>query len=266
MNSVSPNAVPNASPAPSTHTSTPPLIDVRAVSKRYVMGEQTVTALNKVSLQIRAGELVSITGPSGSGKSTLMNLLGLLDAVDSGEYVLAGENVTTLDAAALAAQRNKRIGFVFQSFHLLPRLSALENVMLPLMYGGVPREQRAKLALQALERVGLGNRADHKPTQLSGGQNQRVAIARALVNQPSLLLADEPTGALDSRTGKEILKLFQDLNAEGITVILVTHDPGVAAATRRELKFQDGELVADIEHAHPAAAVAHSADVEAMHV
>jgi len=227
--------------APSTAL---PLIVLRDVSKVYAAG-QTVHALRGVNLEIPAGEFVAIMGASGSGKSTLMNILGCLDTPSSGSYLLDGVPVQDRDADALAALRNRRMGFVFQQFNLLPRTSALENVELPLLYAGVRQPERSRRALAALQRVGLGERSSHSPAQLSGGQQQRVAIARALVNEPALILADEPTGALDSETSTEVMQLLDTLNRQGITVILVTHEADMAAWARRRLLFKDGRLVAD---------------------
>ena len=221
-----------------------PLIVLRDVSKVYAAG-QTVHALRGVNLEIAAGEFVAIMGASGSGKSTLMNILGCLDTPTSGSYLLDGVPVQDRDADALAALRNRRMGFVFQQFNLMPRTSALENVELPLMYAGVRQPERSRRALAALQRVGLGERSSHSPAQLSGGQQQRVAIARALVNEPALILADEPTGALDSETSTEVMQLLDALNRQGITVILVTHEADMAAWARRRLLFKDGRLVAD---------------------
>jgi ABC-type lipoprotein export system ATPase subunit len=222
----------------------PPLIALRDVSKVYQAG-QTVHALRGVSLEITAGEFVAVMGASGSGKSTLMNILGCLDTPTSGSYWLDGLPVQNRDADALAALRNRRMGFVFQQFNLLPRTSALENVELPLLYAGVRQPERSRRAMAALQRVGLGDRSSHSPAQLSGGQQQRVAIARALVNEPALILADEPTGALDSETSTEVMQLLDTLNRQGITVILVTHEADMAAWARRRLLFKDGRLVAD---------------------
>ncbi|WP_274382148.1 ABC transporter ATP-binding protein [Hydrogenophaga sp. PBL-H3] len=221
------------------------LIETKGLTKAYTMGDQTVHALAGVSLTIEAGEFVAIMGASGSGKSTLMNILGCLDLPDGGEYRLAGEAVQTMSADALAAVRNRRIGFVFQQFNLLPRTSAQENVELPMVYAGVSNEERHRRAREALQRVGLGERGDHTPAELSGGQQQRVAIARALVNLPQLILADEPTGALDTRTSEDIMGLLTELNAQGITVVLVTHEHDVAAWARRRLVFRDGQVVED---------------------
>ena len=221
------------------------LIETKDLTKAYTMGDQTVHALAGVSLTIEAGEFVAIMGASGSGKSTLMNILGCLDLPDGGEYRLAGEAVQTMSPDALAAVRNRRIGFVFQQFNLLPRTSALENVELPMVYAGVSNEERHRRAREALQRVGLGERGDHTPAELSGGQQQRVAIARALVNLPQLILADEPTGALDTRTSEDIMGLLSELNAQGITVVLVTHEHDVAAWARRRLVFRDGQVVED---------------------
>ncbi len=221
---------------------TPWVIQATQLTKTYRMGSMQVNALNGLSLQIATGEVVAIMGPSGSGKSTLMNILGCLDRPSSGEYILDGEPAARLRDDQLASIRNRKIGFVFQSFNLLPRASALANVELPLRYAGVngKRKEKAKAALEA---VGLGDRMHHKPTELSGGQQQRVAIARALVNDPAILMADEPTGALDSRTGKEIMDLLLEINRErGTTVILVTHDPNVAARARRTIRLRDGQV------------------------
>ncbi|WP_434619113.1 ABC transporter ATP-binding protein [Azospirillum sp. B2RO_4] len=233
---------------------TEPLIAVERLSRRYRMGPQTVHALEAVTVTIRRGEFVAVMGPSGSGKSTFMNLLGCLDRPDSGRYRLDGQEVAGLSSDALAAVRNRRIGFVFQSFNLLPRQTALANVMLPMVYAGVDHAQRVERALAALDSVGLRERARHRPTQLSGGQQQRVAIARALVNDPLLLLADEPTGALDSVTSLEIIDLFQQLNRRGITVVLVTHEPEVARFAARILQFRDGRLIDDASQEPEAAA------------
>ncbi|MDR6770862.1 ABC transporter ATP-binding protein [Azospirillum sp. BE72] len=223
-----------------------PLIAVENLSRRYRMGPQTVHALDDVTVAIGRGEFVAVMGPSGSGKSTFMNLLGCLDRPDAGHYRLDGREVAGLSSDALAAVRNRSIGFVFQSFNLLPRQTALANVMLPMVYAGVGHAERAERALAALDAVGLRERAGHRPTQLSGGQQQRVAIARALVNDPLLLLADEPTGALDSATSLEIIALFQRLNRRGITVVLVTHEPEVARFATRVLQFRDGRLIDDL--------------------
>jgi putative ABC transport system ATP-binding protein len=221
------------------------MIQIEDLTKTYVMGEETVTALDSVSLTIARGESIAIIGPSGSGKSTLMNLLGGLDRPSGGRYRFEGEEVARFSDDQLADFRNRRIGFVFQSFQLLPRLSALQNVELPMIYGGQPPRVRRERAAELLERVGLGSRMGHRPNQLSGGQQQRVAIARSLANRPDLLLADEPTGALDSATGVEVLSLFQKLNTEGLTIVLVTHDRGVANATRRRIAFRDGRVTED---------------------
>ncbi len=218
-----------------------PVIETRALKKVYSNGEVEVQALRNVDLRIDAGEFVAIMGASGSGKSTLMNILGCLDLPTSGEYRLDGVRVNDLSRNQLADIRNEKIGFVFQGFNLLPRTSALENVELPLLYNRThQQEDPAKLAREALERVGLGGRLDHQPSQLSGGQQQRVAIARALVNKPSLILADEPTGNLDSRTSIDVMSLFRDLNDQGITVILVTHEPDIAGYTKRIIDVRDG--------------------------
>ena len=221
------------------------LIECRDLVKTYSMGDMTIRALDGVSLTIEAGEYVAIMGSSGSGKSTFMNLLGALDRPSSGLLRVAGEDLGTLGPEAVARFRNRTIGFVFQQFNLLPRTSAVENVALPLVYGGVPHAERRQRALARLEQLGLGERTDHQPSQLSGGQQQRVAIARALVNDPEILLADEPTGALDSKTSDDIMAIFDQLNREGITVILVTHEPEVAAHARRQIVFRDGRVVED---------------------
>ena len=225
------------------------LIEARDVSKIYTVGEQTVRALDGVSLSIHLGEFVAIMGPSGSGKSTIMNLIGALDVPTGGAMELDGRNIATLSSDALADLRNRTIGFVFQQFNLLPRTSALRQVMLPLLYAH-PRPADAEgMARHRLEQVGLKDRMDHYPSQLSGGQQQRVAIARALVNNPKLLLADEPTGALDSKTSEEIMALFCTLNTEGITVVVVTHEPDVAEYAKRRVLFRDGHVVEDIPQA-----------------
>ncbi len=213
--------------------------------KDYIVGNETVCALDGVSVRVERGEFLSVMGPSGSGKSTFMNMVGCLDTPTRGRIVVDGETVSELSRDALAEVRNRKIGFVFQQFHLLGRTSALDNVELPLLYAGVPRAERIVRAEQALERVGLRDRMEHVPAQLSGGQQQRVAIARALVNRPVVLLADEPTGALDSATGVEIMELFQELNEGGITVLVVTHEPEVAGYARRVLRFRDGRVIAD---------------------
>jgi len=222
-----------------------PLIRTDGLTKEYRMGSTVVHALRGISLEIGAGEFVAVMGPSGSGKSTFMNLLGCLDHPSAGEYWLGGEEVSRLGSDQLAAVRNRKIGFVFQHFNLLPRTTALDNVALPLLYAGLHGPERHQRAAHRLRQVGLGDRLDHQPTQLSGGQQQRVAIARALVNDPMLVLADEPTGALDSRTSVEIMALLQELNRQGITIVLVTHEHDVAAAASRIVTFRDGHIVAD---------------------
>ena len=220
------------------------LIEIKDVTKIYQMGEMEVRALRGISLEIHPGELVAIMGPSGSGKSTLMNILGALDVPTSGLYMLDGQDVSAMDDDHLAEIRNRKIGFVFQSFNLLPRTSALANVELPLVYAGA--KNRRERAIAALELVGLGDRVRHNPNELSGGQQQRVAIARALVNNPSIILADEPTGNLDSKSGAEIMRIFQDLNdLQNITIIFVTHEPEIAEHTRRIIRLQDGRVLRD---------------------
>jgi putative ABC transport system ATP-binding protein len=219
------------------------LIEVEKLSKVYQMGEQKVSALAGVDFRIQKGEFVAIMGPSGSGKSTLMNLLGCLDLPSSGTYRLENTDIQELNPNQLAEIRNRRIGFVFQNFNLLPRITALENTELPLLYGRVPNAN--KIALKALDRVGLAHRSKHKPTELSGGERQRVAIARALVNSPAIILADEPTGNLDSITGKEIMGLFNDLNQELVTLILVTHEQEVAQQAKRVIQMRDGKVISD---------------------
>jgi putative ABC transport system ATP-binding protein len=221
------------------------VIRVTGLQRSYVMGTETVHALRGVDVEIRRNEYVAIMGPSGSGKSTLMNLLGCLDTPSAGEYWLNGQEVSRMSDDALARVRNKEIGFVFQTFNLLPRATALQNVELPLVYAGVPSAERRRKAAAALERVGLGARMDHRPNELSGGQRQRVAIARGLVNDPALLLADEPTGNLDSTTTEEILGVFKSLHQQGQTIIIVTHEPDVAQHAERTVVIRDGKIASD---------------------
>ena len=221
------------------------LIRLQKISRRYQMGTETVHALREVSLEIQRGEYVAIMGPSGSGKSTLMNLVGCLDTPTEGRYELNGTDVSHMDDNELADVRNREVGFVFQTFNLLPRATALRNVELPLIYSGVPAEERHRKALDTLARVGLADRVQHKPNEMSGGQRQRVAIARALVTSPSILLADEPTGNLDSKTGVEIMELFDTLWRTGNTLIVVTHEEAVARHARRILRIRDGLIAAD---------------------
>jgi len=221
------------------------MISMRGIRKVYSMGRMDVEALRGIDLEIAANEYVAVVGPSGSGKSTLMNILGCLDTPTSGEYLLSGEAVGGLDRNRLAEIRNKRVGFVFQNFNLLPYASALENVELPLLFGGVGTRERHERAAAMLARVGLEDRMEHKPTELSGGQMQRVAIARALVNDPAIVLADEPTGNLDSASGQAIVSLFRELHAAGQTIVLITHDSGIARLASRVVRMQDGAIVDD---------------------
>ena len=219
-----------------------PLIHARSLRKTYQIGDQVVHALDGLDLDIARNEYVALMGPSGSGKSTLMNMLGCLDSPTSGRYVLNGQDVSALDDDALADIRNREIGFVFQTFNLLPRYSALENVALPMIYSGIPREQRETRASEVLTQVGLADRMDHKPNELSGGQRQRVAVARALVMNPSIILADEPTGNLDTTTSHEVMELFSEIQQAGNTVILVTHEEDIAACAQRTVRLRDGKI------------------------
>lgn len=226
------------------------LISIKTLTKTYVMGTEVVEALKDVTLNIEKNEYVALMGPSGSGKSTLMNLLGCLDSPTRGEYWLNGTEVSTMDDGELAEVRNKEIGFVFQTFNLIPRLSALENVALPLVYAGVGREDRLEKARKTLESVGLGDRVMHKPNELSGGQRQRVAVARALVNDPAIILADEPTGNLDTKTSYEIMGLFEQIHKAGNTVILVTHEHDIALHAHRIVRLRDGLIESDLPNEH----------------
>jgi len=222
-----------------------PLITIKEIGRKYVIGAEVIHALKSVSLTIKKGEFVALMGPSGSGKSTLMNILGCLDTPTKGEYILNGTNVSQMSDNELAEVRNKEIGFVFQTFNLLPRNTALDNVGLPLIYAGVKKAKREELATQALKNVGLGNRIDHKPNELSGGQRQRVAVARALINNPSIILADEPTGNLDTKTSIEIMGLLEDIHAKGNTIILVTHEEDIALHAHRIVRMRDGLIEKD---------------------
>lgn len=227
------------------------LISIRDIVKNYMVGEIVVRALRSVSLEISKGEYVAIMGPSGSGKSTLMNLLGCLDTPTSGEYILNGKDVSKMDDNQLAEIRNKEIGFVFQTFNLLPRYTAIENITLPLVYAGIPKSQRLDKAQVVVESVGLGDRQHHRPNELSGGQRQRVAIARALVNDPSIILADEPTGNLDTQTSIDIMNLFHEIHKKGNTIILVTHEEDIALHAHRIIRLRDGKIESDVVNPNP---------------
>ncbi|MEA5127356.1 MAG: ABC transporter ATP-binding protein [Proteiniphilum sp.] len=226
------------------------LIEIKDLKKSYSLGESEIPVIHGINLHIEKNEYVAIMGPSGSGKSTLMNILGCLDTASSGHYYLNDIDVSTLDDDALSLTRNREIGFIFQNFNLLPRLNAIQNVELPLIYAGVPGNERRERALKALERVGLSDRLHHKPSELSGGQRQRVAIARALVTNPGILLADEPTGALDSKTGVEIMRLFEELHKEGNTIILITHEQEIADYAHRNIYLKDGMIHSDKPNQH----------------
>lgn len=218
------------------------VIEANNLCKSYKMGDERLKVLDNVSLKVEKGEFVSIVGPSGSGKSTFMNIIGCLDLADEGEYILDGNNIKNIDEDGLSEIRNKKIGFIFQNFNLLNKLSAIENVELPLIYQGIETSKRRKIAMNCLEKVGLENRKDHRPNQLSGGQQQRVAIARAIATNPQILLADEPTGALDSKTSKEILQIINNLNKEGKTIVMITHDMDIAREAKRQIKIKDGKI------------------------
>ncbi len=226
------------------------VIDITQLTKTYIMGQTQVRALRGIDLQIQTNEYVALMGPSGSGKSTLMNLLGCLDTPTSGNYLLDGRDVSRMEDAELANIRNEKIGFVFQTFNLLPRQSTLENVALPLVYAGLSKKLRQERATEVLDAVGLGDRLDHRPNELSGGQRQRVAIARALVNRPAIILADEPTGNLDTKTSIEIMGIFEKIQSEGNTVILVTHEPDIAQHAHRIVRLRDGEVESDAHNEH----------------
>lgn len=237
-----------------------PVIRFRNVARRYEMGDQVVNALDGVDIDIGRNEYVAIIGASGSGKSTMMNIIGCLDRPTEGEYYLEGDNVGEMNEADLARVRNREIGFVFQSFNLLPRATALKNVQQPMVFRGIGKREREAMAARALERVGMGDRMDHLPNELSGGQRQRVAISRALVGEPAILLADEPTGNLDSKTTREIMKLFDELHNEGQTIIMVTHEPDVAAHCNRVIRLEDGKVAEDRRQQKRAATAAEDSD------
>ena len=232
------------------------VIELKEIVKNYYVGIHTVEALKKVNLNIDANEYVAIMGPSGSGKSTLMNIIGCLDSITDGQYILNKNDASDMTDNELASIRNKEIGFVFQTFNLLPKYSAFENVMLPLVYAGMPRTERIKRTDKVIADVGLSDRADHKPNELSGGQRQRVAVARALVNHPSIILADEPTGNLDTKTSIEIMALFEDIYKQGNTIVLVTHEEDIALHARRIVRLRDGEVESDIINPNPAMGIA----------
>ena len=233
------------------------LIEFRQVCKYYRMGEETVVAADHIDMTIQRGEFVAIVGQSGSGKSTCMNIIGCLDVPSEGVYLLDGQNVGQLSAKKLAAIRNKMLGFIFQQYNLLPKQSILENVEVPLMYAGVPRGERRRRAMEALEQVGLADKYRHRPSQLSGGQQQRASIARALAGRPAIILADEPTGALDSHTGREVLSMLQDVHRQGNTVVLITHDNSIACEAQRIIRLEDGRVVYDGDPHAPQAVVRH---------